>query len=118
MSTSALPKVAVYYTKVMLTRTFPRNMGERQQPLQGLRELLQRDLLVGDITAVYSGQVGPSVQPPVHQRYARGPHFDRTSGGADLSFTYNMRVRQGRFRQACRIFEEHVSRGDLEHFKL
>lgn len=90
--------------------------------------LLQRDLLVGDIIllvgdiiATYTGDVGPSTRPPMDQHFGRsnwhGRH-DRPGGGVDLACTYKMTVKRHHFREACAIFEEHVPRPDLERFRL
>ena len=74
--------------------------------------------MVGDITATNIGHVGPSEDPPTHQHFARRDGHDRPGGGADLACIYNLKVRRGDFREACRVWEEHVPRQDLERFRL
>ena len=67
------------------------------------------------ITAVFQGDVGPSRNPPVHQRYApRAIGFDIPGGGADLSCLYELRIQRRHFRQAMHVFEECLPAADLE----
>ncbi len=56
--------------------------------------LEDRELLMGNITVMYIGEVGPSTWPLVHASFCRGGHghVDAPGGGAGLQAMYHVVV--------------------------
>ena len=75
--------------------------------------LFLQDYVVS-VSCKYTGNA--NVNPNVHARFQRTARrrMDRPGGGADLSCNYIVKIKQGHFRAAMRIFEEHVPRNELD----
>lgn len=94
-----------------------RQIGRVPANLCGAFRTILSQQFATKITCKYSGDVGQSVIPPVHQRFrhaSRNERFARPGGGAELQCVYNIQLKKRCFEQAMHIFENMVPRDQLD----
>ena len=81
------------------------------------RRLVEKEMLVDGITCNYGGTVHRTIDPVFYQRFERArTRFgrDRPGGGAEIKCNYMMRIKEQHFEEAKKLFEDRLSREELE----
>eukprot|EP00112_Aurelia_sp_Birch-Aquarium-sp1_P010843 Seg230.4 transcript_id=Seg230.4/GoldUCD/mRNA.D3Y31 product="hypothetical protein" protein_id=Seg230.4/GoldUCD/D3Y31 len=84
---------------------------------RAFRDLLAKDILVGEITCHYGGTSRRSIDVPTHQSFKRShtrQGRDRQGGGAELNCSYHLR----NYEEAVRTFRQRLSREEMAKVML